>query len=279
MNPRRLSVAHLTAIHATPPELIRAASQAGFDGVGLRLLQVTETTPGYPLMDDRAMMRETLSALGETGARVYDIEFVRLMPETDVARFHPLLEAGAELGAGHLIAAPYDDDLERLADNLAALTEMASTYAIGVVLEFFPWTSVPDLATAWNVVRRAGAATGILVDSLHLDRSGSKPGDLAVIPAERLPFAHLCDAPVDPPYSLEQLLFAARDERLAPGDGAIALDRFVTALPPRTPLGLEIPSRQTVRGVELAARLGTLRKAALTLLDAIGTQDGGNVRS
>lgn len=269
---RRLSVAHLTAIHVPPPELLRAAAEAGLDGVGLRLLRVTDTTPGYPLMDDPAMMRETLSAMRETGARVFDIEFVKLTPQTDVATLRPLLEAGAQLQAGHLITAPYDEDHARLAGNLAALAEMAAQYGIGVVLEFFPWTPVPDLATAWDVVRRAGEGVGILADALHFDRSGSDYGLLAAIPAARLPFAHLCDAPVNPPYDLERLLYAARDERLAPGEGQIPLERFVAALPPDTPFGLEIPSLQPLRGSDLVARLRHLRSAALAVLS--GDQRG-----
>ena len=263
---RRLSVAHLTAIHVPPPDLVRAAAEAGFDGVGLRLLRVTDTTPGYPLMDDPATMRETLSAMRETGARVFDIEFVKLTPQTEVATLRPLLEAGAQLEARHLITAPYDEDHGRLAGNLAALSEMAAQYGIGVVLEFFPWTPVPDLATAWDVVRRAGQGVGILADALHFDRSGSGHDLLSAIPPERLPFAHLCDAPVGPPYTLEQLLYAARDERLAPGEGQIPLERFVAALPPDTPFGLEIPSLQPLQADDLTARLRRIRSAAQAVL-------------
>ena len=59
---RLLSLAHLTAIDLPPPDLIRAAAEAGFDAVGLRLIRVNEVSPGYPLMDDPAAMRETRAA-------------------------------------------------------------------------------------------------------------------------------------------------------------------------------------------------------------------------
>ena len=45
--------------------------------VGLRLIAVNDTTPGYPLMDDPALMRATKAALASTGLSVLDIEFVK----------------------------------------------------------------------------------------------------------------------------------------------------------------------------------------------------------
>lgn len=43
---RRPGVSHRTAIDLAPPAFVEAAARAGFDGVGLRLLRVTETSPG-----------------------------------------------------------------------------------------------------------------------------------------------------------------------------------------------------------------------------------------
>lgn len=238
---RLLSLAHLSAIDLPPPELIRAAASAGFDAVGLRLIRVTDTSPGYPLMHDKALMRRTLSALSDTGLRVHDIEFVKIEPETDVLALAPFLDAGAELGAREVIAAPYDPDLARLADRLAALAESAAPRGLGVCLEFFPWTVVPDLTTALKVLDSAGPSLGLLVDSLHFDRSGGSLADLRAVDPARLRFAHLCDAPVHPPYSTDALLHAGRAERLPPGQGQIDLAGFLRALPPDLPLGLEIP--------------------------------------
>ena len=103
---RILSLAHLTAIELAPPELIHAAAAAGFDAVGLRLIRVTQTTPGYPLMHDPALMRGTRAALRDTGLRVHDIEFVKIEPDTDISALLPFLDAGAALGAREVITAP-----------------------------------------------------------------------------------------------------------------------------------------------------------------------------
>lgn len=266
---RRLSLAHLTAIGLAPSKLVELAAEAGFDAVGLRLLRVTDDSPGYPLMSDPSALRVTRSALRETGLAVSDIEFIRITPDIDLAALMPMLDVGAELGARHVITAPYDDDLNRLADRLGRLSEAATARGMTAVLEFFPWTSVPDLSTCWQVVRKAGETTGILVDSLHCDRSGSSFEELAAIPRSRLPFAHFCDAPVLPAYSTEELLHAARASRLPPGEGEIDLVRFLTALPAGIPLGLEVPFAGNESEADTIKRLRHLREATLAILGTV----------
>ena len=51
------SLAQLTVLEASPPELIRIAAAAGYDLVGLRLLEVTGGD-AWPLTTDPAMLRE-----------------------------------------------------------------------------------------------------------------------------------------------------------------------------------------------------------------------------
>ncbi len=69
-------LAHLTV---PPAEVVQVAARSGYQSVGL-LLAFTDTTPGYPLMDDPPMMRDTKSALADTGVRVHDIELVKVTP-------------------------------------------------------------------------------------------------------------------------------------------------------------------------------------------------------
>jgi sugar phosphate isomerase/epimerase len=263
---RQISLAHLTAIDLTPPKLIDAAAEVGFDAVGLRLIQVTDTTPGYPLMHDAKMMAETKAALRENGLRVSDIEFVKVDPKTNVTTLIPFLDTGAELGALEVICAPYDSDLSRLAETLSLLSDLAQDRGLGVSLEFFPWTVVPDLTSAHRLVQMAGPDVGILVDALHFDRSGSMYGELRDLPRDRLRLAHLCDATVQDAYSTEELLHTARVERLPPGEGQIDLVSLLAALPDDLPIGVEVPMVSLTRSQGLEAVLSRVMTATRTVL-------------
>lgn len=266
-----ISLAHLTVLDLAPPEMIRLAADVGYDRVGLRLLRVTDNTPGYPLHQDPAALRATRTALDDTGITVNDIEFVRLTPDFEAESLKPFLNAGAGLGARHVICAPYDPDLLRMSDNLAALHALARPFGLSCVLEFFPWTNVPDLQSARAAVERTGAGDiGILVDTLHFDRSGSSLADLESLPASRLPFLHLCDAKVAPPYSTEDLLHAGRAERLVPGEGQIDLKSILARLPAGLPIALEVPMtrlRAQYGNFDIASRV---LKAARQLLVSSG---------
>lgn len=266
---RPISLAHLTEIDLAPPQMIRLAADLGYDAVGLRLLRVTPDTPGYPLMENPAMMRETRAALTETGLRVQDIEFVRINPDFDPAPLAGFLAAGAELGARQVICAPYDPDLPRLSDSLARMAETCRAQGLQAVLEFFPWTPVPDLATALDVIAASGAPDlGLLIDTLHFDRSGSRIKDIAAA-LPRMPFLHLCDAPVRPSYSTEDLFFAGRVERLPPGEGQIPLAPILRTLPADLPVALEIPMTALTRAQGPGAAAARAINAARRLLDRL----------
>src|SRR3954451_14003447 len=249
------SLAHLTVLHLPPPEVVRVAARTGYQTVGLRLLRTSDTTPDYPLMDDPALMRATRTAMAETGVGVLDIELVRLTPEIDVAGLEPFLAAGAELGARYVLTAAYGPDLARLADRLRALADRAGRYGLRPVLEFFPWTPVRDLAAAVSVVEAAGRPeAGILVDTLHFDRSGSRLEQLDTVPASRLPMVHVADAPVQASYTTEELLHTARSERLPAGEGGIDTRGIVRRMPPGIQVTLEVPMSGTVaEGAEAVA--------------------------
>lgn len=270
---RKISLAHLTTLDLSPPQMIRVAAEIGYDAVGLRLIAVTPTTPGYALMHDAALLRETQSALTASGINVNDIEFLRITPEFDSRDFEAFLDVGAVLGARHVICAPYDPDLSRLSANLAALNDMCVPRGMRPVLEFFPWTNVPDLSAACTIVDAAAQdAIGILVDTLHFNRSSSSLhllAEQAFAKPERFPFLHLCDALVQPHYTTEDLFHAGRAERLPPGLGQIDLAAIINVLPTETPMALEVPmtALQIENGSPYVAR--RVFEAAVKMLSCV----------
>ena len=268
----KLVLAHLTTLSLPPPQMIRVAARTGYHAVGLRLIQVTPESPFYPLMTDPVMLRETRRALDETGIGVNDIEFVKITPELDVPALEPFVAAGAALGACHIIAGPYDPDLARLADRFGALCDLGARYRVGVVLEFFPWTVVPGLTPAAAIVNAANRSNGgILVDTLHFDRSGSSVQQLARIRPERLPFVHLCDAPVERPATTEGLLHHARAERLPPGEGGLDIRGVLQHMPAGIPVSLEVPMEALTRAIGPESVARRIREAAARLLGGIAT--------
>ena len=257
------SLAHLTALSLSPPELVDAAADAGYRYVGLRLTRVTPIEPHYPLATDPALMRTTKVHLAATGIEVLDIELARITPDDNVGDFERVLQAGAELGARHVITQLPDPDRARKIDRFAQLCEMARPLGLTIDLEFPSWTETPDLREATRVLRGANQPNaGILVDLLHFARSGSSVADLRQLPAQWFRFAHVCDAPPGVPPTNEGLIHTARFERLFPGEGGIDVYGILAALPPAIPYALEIP-RAT-----LVAQVGAKEHARLAITAA-----------
>jgi sugar phosphate isomerase/epimerase len=237
------SLAHLSALDLTPPELVLTAAEAGYQYVGLRMTPVVPGGAHWPLWRDRATMAGTKARMAETGVGVLDVELVRLEPETDVTAYLPVFEAAAELGARHVLTQCDDPDAGRGADRYAALCRLAAPFGLSCDLEFIPWQQTRDLAAAAALVRAAGQPNaGVMVDSLHFARAGVGLHEIDACPPEWFRYIQLCDAPKAPPESLEGLLYAAREERLFPGEGELDLTGLLRRLPAGIPIALEIPT-------------------------------------
>jgi len=249
------SLAALTALELAPPALIDVAAACGYQHVGIRLLPAAPGGLAYPLMDDEPALKETLGRLDATGITVADLEVVALRPDTDIAAFSAFFEAGARLGAKHILVAAYDPDLERFKDCYAAFCEAAAPYGLTADLEFMPWTYVPNLVTAREIVAEVDQANaGLLVDALHFDRSQSSIADLAHIPTRWLHYWQLCDAPAERPATTEAMIHAARYERMFPGEGGIDLVSLKRVIPADITISIEVPTAELAKTVDAKTR-------------------------
>src|SRR5215831_1132212 len=104
------SLAHLTILSCSPPDLIEIASEAGYDYVSLRPIAVTPNEPKYPLGEDKNLLKRTKAALTETGLKVLDVELARILPDLDTKVYLPAFEAAAELGAKHILSSGWTSD-------------------------------------------------------------------------------------------------------------------------------------------------------------------------
>ncbi len=264
------SLAHLTVLSLTPPQVVDVAARTGYRYASLRLTRVTPAEPLYDLANDRALMKETKARLADTGVDVLDVELFRMDPKLDADHFIPVLEATAELGARNVIAQLPDPDRERATARFARLCDLAKPLGIFVSLEFPHWTETGTLTEATRVLRavnRSNAA--MLVDMLHMGRSNSSCDDLRKLPREWFRFAHVCDAEKQVPPTMDGVIRTARDERLFPGEGTIDVRGILNCMPADIPYSLEIPRNTLTKalGPEEVARIA-IRVAQSHLDDA-----------
>ena len=254
---RIFSIAYLTAAPLSPPGTIALAAKLGYGAVGLR---ATPAMPGgdfSPLLQDKALLAETIAACRDTGVRVFDVEIIRIGANFNAETTKPFLELCGALGARAILVACDDPDESRLTGSFAEFAALAAPYGLTANLEFMPWTSVKDAKSALRIVTATGQPNAcVLVDALHAGRSTTTLADLAAIPADRLAYAQICDAAPGIPATEAELIHTARCERLLPGEGGIDLAGIFDALPADLPISIEIPHavRKPALGVEAWSR-------------------------
>ena len=236
-----LTLAPLGFLDLDPPTLISVAGEAGFCSVTLRAAPAVPGGIHYPLRPGSAELRETVARSTDTGVGVLQIELVSLHPATDVPAVRALLEAGAELGATRLVVSGDDPDLFVVSARLAEIADMADEYGVTVDVEFMPFRALGTIGQALEVVSAAGRENvAVMVDALHLARSGGTAADVAAADSNRLRVLQLCDAPLVAPAG-DLLATEARDGRLLPGEGALPLDALLAAMPSDTIFVGEVP--------------------------------------
>src|SRR5213593_1624480 len=247
MTGRQISLAHLTVLDTTPPELVAVAAATGFRTIGVRLTATPSVgVPPYDILHDGPLLRETLLRLADTGVSVLDTEFLRLEPERPVGVPEGFLEVSARLGARNVRAMSADPDESRTIERLCELCDSAAEYGLHVCLEFAIYTGVRTLAHAAHVVARSKRSNAsVLIDALHFSRSGGLPAHIAQVDPSLLRYAQICDASPDMPGpgDTPSLIREARTGRLLPGDGVLPLAELVAALPATAPLAVEAPCR------------------------------------
>ncbi|HXA96987.1 MAG TPA: TIM barrel protein [Candidatus Dormibacteraeota bacterium] len=246
---RPISLAHLTVLDTTPPELVAVAAAAGFRSIGIRLTATPSVgVPPYDMLHEGPMLRETLERMADTGVSVLDTEFLRFEPDQPVGIPEGFLEVSARLGAKHVLVMSAEPDEARTIDRFGDLCDRAAQYGLHVGLEFAVYTGVRTLADAAQIVAKSKRANAsVLVDALHFSRSGGIPAHIRAADPSLFRYAQICDASLDMPGPTDtpNLIREARTGRLLPGEGVLPLAELVAALPAGAPLAIEAPCRAT----------------------------------
>lgn len=250
-----IAVDHLTMLDVSPPELVSAAAEAGFDSVGLRVSAATPEEEPWPMDAGSPMMKETLRRLDDAGVRVLDVEVARLGPDTRREDYAAALEAGARLGARFLTVNGDDPEIERTSGAFATLVADAKPYGIRPLIEAIPYTEVSTFEQMVRIAENSDGG-GILFDALHFRRFGGDLGKLRSLDSSLFGYAQLCDGPLEAPEDLPRpkslprgmspdgtdLQLESRANRLLPGDGELPLSEYVAVLPPGLPVSIEAPA-------------------------------------
>jgi sugar phosphate isomerase/epimerase len=238
MNP--ISLEQLTVEEAGPLELVSIAGALSCQHVSLFLRTPERPPQWYPLVTDAGFRKELAQRMADNGVTPYTVEFFPLSPRAQVDTYRPAFECAAELGARRMSVLVSDTDEERRLANFCALCDRAADFGLGVNVEFVAITQLPSLREAVRLVSRADRPNaGIMVDTLHLVRSGSTVAELAAIDPRLIGGAQFSDGPLT--MAPDNQLFEAISERKSPGEGEFPLHEFERALPPGVPIGVEVP--------------------------------------
>lgn len=189
--------------------------------------------------------REVRGALGDAALPVLDVEVIWLKPGSSMDDHRKVIDIGAELGASNVLCVSSDPDLGRTANRLLALCRHAESSGMRVALEFGIFTEVRNLAMAMAVLDRVGhPLRALLIDPIHVDRSGTSLAAIAAVDPALIPYAQLCDARATrpDPADFDAVITDAIDLREQCGEGALPLAMLIHALPPGIPLSIELRS-------------------------------------
>lgn len=219
-----------------PVDTIEAARAGGFDMVGLWV---------DPLEWTAAHTRDARAALAATGLPLLDVEVVWIKPDSIIDDHRKIIDVGAELGAANVLCVSSDPHHARTAAHLAALCRHAEASGMRVALEFGIFTEVKDLTAALAILDQVvHPLRALLIDPIHVDRSGTTVAQIAKVDPALLPYAQFCDAPAQrpDPADFDAVIHDAINLREQCGEGALPLAALYHALPANIPLAIELRS-------------------------------------
>lgn len=221
-------------LETDPATFVSAAASAGWPGTGLWF--DPETWSG-------STTTSVKQRLDDSGVVPVDMEVIRIGPRGDSGE--RLIDVAAELGVRNVLTVSNFDNPEDTAERLAQLCQRAASAGIRVCIEFMRFTKVKTLADAKTVLKLTQEINaGILVDLLHVVRSGTSFDDIRAVDPSLFPYAQWCDGQHEPDgWSDRSLIHDAIDKRAIPGEGELATVEFDRLFDPQVPFSVEVRSK------------------------------------
>ncbi len=230
-----------TLRRAAFPDRVSAAAAAGFRSIGLTTVEYLNLQ-AVGWTDE--LIRRTLDRFGITIAEAeYIVGFWAEpgpagLPErpalvyADPVAEQALFRMADEFGVSVMQAVGTFDSRElgpEVAEAFAALCDRAAPHGLDVALEFVPYTSIPNLDTAREIVVDANRPNGgLCIDTWHFFRGGFDVSALTSIDADLVKMVQVNDGPTVPTSA--NRMFDAVSNRVCPGEGDLPVAEFLAAL-------------------------------------------------
>lgn len=263
-----LAVGFLSVFALPPVELVNLAADLGCQHIST----IVQGQPLVPLdfppfsLRDPALRKDLLAAMDDRGVTISLGDGFLVLPDADMRDFCADLDVLAELAVPRINVVSLDPDLSRSFDQFGALTELGAQRNIETDVEPVPGLTVGDLPTAVAALEHVGRPDfRLLIDTMHLVRSGSGATDLSALEPKHIGYAQLNDTTLEP--RIDNYMEEAMYERMVPGEGELPLRDILSALPPDVVIELEVPRRSlALAGVSPIDRLRPCVEAARSLL-------------
>ena len=260
----------LLSVFALPPvEFVNLAADLECRYISSGLSVGPYNPHGYPpfsLRDDAALRAEMIAAMDDRDVAISLGEGCIVRPGSNSCDLAADLDVFAELGVTRINTVSLDPDRARSFDEFGILVEIAAERGMETTIEASPGLTVGDLDDALAAIDHVGRPDfRLLIDTMHVLRSGSSPDDVAALDPNLVAYVQLSDAPLAPRF--DSYMEEAMYERMVPGEGELPLRELLAALPDGLIISLEVPQRSLAdAGIGPEERLGRCVHATRALL-------------
>ncbi len=219
---------------------VAAAASAGFAGIGLTV------TDYVRLRDEGWSDAQLQSVLVEHGVALDEIEGMWL----DGSRRYEdvVCQMADAFGSSHVhVFPPHTGTVVDATNEFGRMCDLCAEHGLRAAIEFLPFTNIPDVRAALEIVERADRPNGgLCVDTWHHFRGTVEWEALEAMPPARVVSVQVNDGKSVP--AIDDYLEDTMSNRLIPGDGEFALGRFVQVL---DEIGVDVPYSIEIMSVDL----------------------------
>lgn len=228
----------LTLPDVGPADLFGIAAQAGYSSVSLWVQQPAL----YPVMlATPACQAEIARAMADSGVSLGNLEVFNLNIDEPIEDYEPALAFGANLGARTATAINFGAPRQDIAERLAVFHALCAKHGLETYIEPISMGATRTLQDGVALIEAAGVEARLVVDCLHLIRTGGSAQTLAEIAPRYIGYVQICDGPLV--IAPEDIGPESVANRLYPGEGEFPLAEILKVVPSRAQLGIETPNQ------------------------------------